>query len=211
MPATHSPVVYLYLNCRLLEERIVRTTRRLQGLVIRPDLDSSRLRRYLADLGTIFDEVQRCNFFWCQVLAMNYFIALLACSICFLCGKLFRTCFLFIFYLSNQIFDNGHLNLFPSFSGLYSDDVFMILSSGITFVLTYMSCLLLSFYICGRLHTTVSRNLFGCVLIVKFDRRQPCCHVDHLHERQAFAKSNYLINQAFPNSRSDTRIGRSPI
>lgn len=81
--ATHGVIVYLYLNCKILVDRIVRITERIL------QSNPSKVDRCLADLGTIIDEVQRCNFFWANYLAMNYYIAVFLCSIFFLCGKFF--------------------------------------------------------------------------------------------------------------------------
>lgn len=93
---THSPIIYLFLNCKLLEERIVRTCRRLQKASFG---SPSKVNRYLAHLGTIVDEVQRCNFFWSSVLAFNYHFAIWICSLVFLCGNFFSVhfwCFFFV-------------------------------------------------------------------------------------------------------------------
>ena len=87
MTAVHGPVVLLYFNCRLLEERIVRTSRRLQRLTVRSNSNLYKVNKYLRDLGTIIDELQRCDFFWSSYLAMNFYIALSICSIAVLCSK----------------------------------------------------------------------------------------------------------------------------
>lgn len=86
---THAPVVLLYLNCKILEERIIHTSRRLHRFSFGNRFNSSKVDRYLHDLATIFDEVQRSNFFWSKYLGMNYFIAIAICCIVFLCSKFY--------------------------------------------------------------------------------------------------------------------------
>lgn len=68
--STHAPMLYLYLTCRTLEERLERTTFKLKHLLDNSELNflskltSTKIDRYLHDFGTIVDEIQRCNFFW---------------------------------------------------------------------------------------------------------------------------------------------------
>lgn len=153
MAATHVPVAYLYLNCKILEERFAVIFRRLQRVALHSKSDSSKVNRYLLDLGTIIDEIQRCDFFWSKYLAMNYYFAIFTCCICFLCGK-FRKCKLELANKQFLIFSS--LFAISSWKALYSDDTFMILCSTFNAISDYIATLVIAFFACGKLSYAVS-------------------------------------------------------
>lgn len=135
----------MYLNCKILKVRINRTLIRLQRSAHPSTFNATKVNRYLLDLGGIFDEVQRSDFFWSRYLSMNYYFAIAICAICFLCGKFGwaeQKCSILSFFFR---------------AGLYSTDVFMIICSASMFTSSYFGTLVICFFVCGKLHETVSK------------------------------------------------------
>lgn len=90
-----SPIVFLYLNCRILIERFDQMRLKIEKLANGRKFRQSKIDKCLSDYATIIDEVQRCNFFFSKYLAFNYHLAIAICSSLFLCGKHFLLTCLF--------------------------------------------------------------------------------------------------------------------
>ena len=83
-----SPILYFYLNCRILTERFVQIRLKLEKLANCKQVKASKIDKCLHDYSTIIDELQRSDFFWSKYLAFNYHLGVAICSSMFLCGEL---------------------------------------------------------------------------------------------------------------------------
>lgn len=82
---------YLYLNSKILGERFTTVIKKLERERIQKftgtrRIDMSKIDKYLHQFNILVDELNRSNFFWSQIIAINYYVSLTICSIEFLVG-----------------------------------------------------------------------------------------------------------------------------
>ena len=79
------PVAFLYLNCRILNERFELAICKLKRQIH----DFDKMRRHLREFNSIIDDLQRCDHFWSNYIFANYYLSIFVCSILFLISKYF--------------------------------------------------------------------------------------------------------------------------
>ena len=87
MLSLYLPLVFMFLTCRLLKQRLLRITAKLKRLSGEWQFNPSKVDRYVHHFGILVDEIQRCNFFWAKYLTLNYHISIFILSISLLCGE----------------------------------------------------------------------------------------------------------------------------
>lgn len=80
------PVVYLYLNCKILRDRFTLVTEELEQFTYMQGVESSKVDKCLHDFNRLIDELHRSNFFWSRFVSFSYHIGLALCSILLLVG-----------------------------------------------------------------------------------------------------------------------------
>lgn len=133
----------------------MRTTQRLKHFSSDSRFDRFKIDRYLADFGSIVDDIHRCDFFFSKYLTLNYHIAVFILLLVLLCGE----CLVESTFPFDCIRLVAETNLlYPVQVALNSEDVILTISTAVLFVMTY-STLVICFFVCGNLYSTVSELL----------------------------------------------------